>query len=54
MKKVLLVAAVLVIAFLVIQWSRSDYRAFSERREDWRASRTSSVCQIERLDERLE
>ncbi len=35
MKKLLIVLAVLVVAYLVIQWSRADFLAFSERREDW-------------------
>lgn len=36
MKKALIVVAVLVAVYLLIQWSRSDYRAFAERREDWK------------------
>lgn len=35
MKKLLIVVAVLVIAFFLIQYSRSDYAEFSKRREDW-------------------
>lgn len=35
MKKLLIVAGILIAAFVLIQFSRSDFRAFEARREAW-------------------
>ena len=35
MKRVLIIGGILLALFLVIQWLRSDYLAFSAKRDDW-------------------
>lgn len=35
MKRLLIIAGVIIAVFLLIQWSRADYLEFAARRDDW-------------------
>jgi hypothetical protein len=49
MKKFLIVVGLLILVLVGVQWSRSDYRAFSARRDAWHAH-----CDVYRTADRRE